>query len=244
MESLDGKVAIITGASRGIGRATAKRLAADGAAVVVGYGSSTAGAEATVATIAEHGGRAIPVRADMGDAEAVDRLFAATLEEFGGFDILVNNAGTLVMGPTADTADDDLLRVFDVNTFGPFRALRHAARTINDGGRIVNVSSSVTGHPLANISVYTASKGALEHFTKILAHELAPRLVTVNAVCPGPTDTDMMADGFRETGAGWSPFSRIGQPEDVADVISLLVSERARWLTGQTIQASGGVVMS
>ena len=170
-------------------------------------------------------------------------LFAAAIEEFSGFDILVNNAGTLVLGPIAEATDEELGQVFAVNTFGVFRALRHAARSMRDGGRIVNVSTSVTGHPGPALSVYAGSKGAVEEFTKTLAHELAPRRITVNSVCPGPTDTDMMAEEYREIGASWSVFDRLGEAGDIADVISLIVSDRARWLTGQTIQASGGVVM-
>lgn len=243
MDSLEGKVAIVTGASRGIGQATSRRLAADGCAVVAGYGSSEQGAQETVASIEAKGGRAVAIRADLADAAAIDELFARAADELGGFDILVNCAGTLTLGPVAESTDAELERVFAVNTFGTFRALRHAAREIRDGGRIVTVSTSVTGHPGPNLSVYAGSKGALEEFTRSLAYELAPRLVTVNAVCPGPTDTDMMLDEFREIGASWSVFNRLGRAEDLADAISLLVSERARWITGQTIHASGGVVM-
>ena len=243
MDRLDGKVAIVTGASRGIGQATARRLAADGCAVVVGYASNVSGARETVSSIVEQGGRASAVEVDLADPAAIDRLFAHAADEFGGFDILVNNAGTLTHAPMAETSDDELARVFGVNTFGTFRALRHAARAIRDEGRIVNVSTLVTAHAGPNLSVYAGSKGAIEEFTKMLAHELAPRLVTVNTVCPGPTDTDMMADEYREIGASWSVFKRLGRPEDLADAITLLVSDRARWITGQTIHASGGAVM-
>ncbi|MGI9659823.1 MAG: SDR family oxidoreductase [Gaiellaceae bacterium] len=243
MERLDGKVAVVTGGSRGIGQATARRLAADGSAVVVSYTSREAGAQETVASIIEGGGRAVAVRADMADPDALDGLFAAVTDEFGGFDILVNNAGTLTISPLAETSDGELDRVFTVNTFGTFRALRHAARSIRDGGRIVNVSTAVTAHPAGGLSVYSGSKAAVEEFTKSLAHELAPQLVTVNTVCPGPTDTDMLDAEFREAAASWSVFNRLAAAEDIADVISLVASDRARWLTGQTIHASGGHVM-
>jgi 3-oxoacyl-[acyl-carrier protein] reductase len=245
MSSLKGKVAIVTGASDGIGRAIAERLAQDGATVVVNYGKSADKAKQVVAGIEAKGGRAVAVQADMSKADNASRLVKDTVKTFGRLDILVNNAGMFMFKPLADTTEDEFDRMFALNTKGPYFALKEAAQVIQEGGRIVNISTDGTHIGFAGATAYLGSKGALEQFTKGLAHELAPKGITVNTVSPGYTITAMMpADpAFRQMGEQASPLKRLGVPKDIADVVAFVVSEEARWLTGQNIHAGGGVVM-
>src|SRR5262245_36398907 len=243
MGSLTGKVAIVTGASSGIGRAIAERLAQEGATVVVNYGKSRDKAKAVVAGIESKGGKAVAMHADMSKVEEVRRLVRETVDRLGRLDILVNNAGMALIRRLVETTEQEFDEVFALNTKGPYFAMQEAAKVIEDGGRIVNISSGGTHIGAGDLTVYLGSKGALEQFTKGLAHELAPKRVTVNTVSPGFTETAMMPDQLRDTGAEMSPLKRIGTPKDIADVVALVLSEEAHWLTGQNIHASGGVVM-
>jgi 3-oxoacyl-[acyl-carrier protein] reductase len=245
MSSLKGKVAIVTGASDGIGRAIAERLAQDGATVVVNYGKSADKAKQVVAGIEAKGGKAVAIQADMSKVGDAGRLVKDTVKTFGRLDILVNNAGMFMFKPLADTTEDEFDRMFALNTKGPYFALKEAAQVIQEGGRIVNISTDGTHIGFAGATAYLGSKGALEQFTKGLAHELAPKGITVNTVSPGYTITAMMpADpAFRQMGEQASPLKRLGVPKDIADVVAFVVSEEARWLTGQNIHAGGGVVM-
>ena len=245
MAQLTGKVAIVTGASDGIGRGIAERLAQDGATVVVNYGKSADKAKQVVSGIEAKGGKAVAVQADMSKAEDAGRLVKDTVKTFGRLDILVNNAGMFMFKSLADTTEDEFDRMFALNTKGPYFALREAAQLIQEGGRIVNISTDGTHIGFAGATAYLGSKGALEQFTKGLAHELAPKGVTVNTVSPGYTITAMLpADpAFRQIGEQASPLKRLGTPKDIADVVAFVVSEEARWLTGQNIHAGGGVVM-
>lgn len=241
MASLTGKVAIVTGASRGIGRAIAERLGQDGASVVVNYAGSAEKAQEVVQAIEAAGANAIAVRADLSNPNEVCHLFDATESRFGQLNILVNNAGIFLMKPAIETTLEEFEQVMALNVRGVFLALQEAARRIENGGRIVNLSSIATLLSGANSSVYAASKAAVEQFTRVLAKELGDRGITVNAVAPGATETDMMPDIVRETAPKMTPLGRLGQPTDIADVVSLIVSEEARWITGQIIGASGGM---
>jgi 3-oxoacyl-[acyl-carrier protein] reductase len=245
MSSLKEKVAIVTGASDGIGRAIAERLAQDGATVVVNYGKSADKAKQVVAGIEAKGGRAVAVQADMSKAADAGRLVKDTVKTFGRLDILVNNAGMFMFKPLTETTEDEFDRMFALNTKGPYFALKETAQVIQEGGRIVNISTDGTHIGFGGATAYLGSKGALEQFTKGLAHELAPKGVTVNTVSPGYTVTAMLpADpSFRQIGEQASPLKRLGMPKDIADVVAFVVSEEARWLTGQNIHAGGGVVM-
>jgi 3-oxoacyl-[acyl-carrier protein] reductase len=243
MGALTEKVAIVTGASSGIGRAIAERLAQDGATVVVNYGKSADKARQVVAGIEAKGGKAVAVQADMSKAADARWLVKETVKEFGRLDILVNNAGMFQSNPLEETTEEEFDRIFLLNAKGPYFAMQEAAKVVGDGGRIVNISTDGTHLGFAGATAYLGSKGALEQFTKGLAHELAPRGVTVNTVSPGFTETEMMAEPFRTIGIQMSPLKRIGMPKDVADVVAFVVSEEARWLTGQNIHAGGGVVM-
>lgn len=243
MSSMTEKIAIVTGASNGIGRAIAERLAQDGATVVVNYGKSAEKAEQVVAGIETKGGKAVAVQADMSKAADARRLVKDTIKRFGRLDILVNNAGMALFKPLDETTEQEFDRVLALNTKGPYFAMQEAAGVIEKGGRIVNISTDGTHMGFPGVTAYLASKGALEQITKGLAHELASKGVTVNTVSPGFTETVMLPDAFREEGAQMSPLKRLGTPEDIADVVAFVVSDQARWLTGQNIHASGGVVM-
>lgn len=243
MGSLKGKVAIVTGASNGIGRGIAERLAQDGATVVVNYAKSADKAKQVVAGIEAKGGKAVAIQADMSKVADARRLVKDAVKQFGRLDILVNNAGDFLAKPLAETTEEEFDRLFALNAKGPYFAMQEAAKTIADGGRIVNISTDGTHLGFSGATVYLGSKGALEQFTKGLAHELAPKGVTVNTVSPGFTETDMMKEPFRTVGIQMSPLKRIGLPKDIADVVAFVVSEDARWLTGQNLHAGGGVVM-
>jgi 3-oxoacyl-[acyl-carrier protein] reductase len=245
MGSLTEKIAIVTGASAGIGRAIAERLAQEGATVVLNYGKSADKAKQVVAGIESKGGKAVAIQADMSKIADVRRLIRETVQRFGRLDILVNNAGMFLPKPLVETTEEEYDQIFALNAKGPYFAMQETAKVIEAGGRIVNISTDGTHLGLTGLTAYLGTKGALEQFTKGLAHELASKGVTVNTVSPGFTDTAMMpADpAFRQTGEQASPLKRLGTPKDIADIVAFVVSDQGRWLTGQNIHAGGGVVM-
>lgn len=243
MKSLSGKVAIVTGASNGIGRAIAERLADDGAIVVVNYSKSSEKAQQVVVGIQGKGGKALAVQTDMSQVAEARRLVIDTVKQFNRLDILVNNAGKFMPKPLDETTEEEFDSVIALNAKGPYFAMQEAAKILKDGGRIVNVSTGGTHLHFPGATAYLGSKAALEQYTKGLAQELAPKGVTVNTVSPGFTETGMMTDEYRQIGIQLSPMKRLGVPKDIADVVAFIVSEEARWLTGQTIQVGGGIVM-
>lgn len=240
--SLAGKSALITGGSRGIGRAIAERLAADGAAVVVNYARNKELAREVVRSIEAKGGQAFAVQADVSQPAQIRRLFSDAEKVLGPLDIVVANAGVHISKPLIESTEADYDFIFNTNTKGVFFVLQEAARRMRAGGRIVVVSTGGTKMRFANMSLYLGSKGAIEQFARSLALELGPRNIAVNVLSPGFTDTDMMIEQYREYGASLSPFHRIGTPQDVADVSAFLASDASRWITGENIQAGGGVV--
>ncbi|MBB3207371.1 3-oxoacyl-[acyl-carrier protein] reductase [Rhodopirellula rubra] len=245
-KELAGKVALVTGASRGIGRAIAERLAGDGASVVVNYAGSVEAAGQTVASIADAGGKAVAVQADISKTAEVRRLFDETVEHFGGIDVLVNNAGALFTKPVVDVEEEEFDRLFGVNVKGTFFCCQEAAKRMNEGGRIINLSSTTTALMLPGYGTYVATKGAVEQLTHVLAKELGSRGITVNAVSPGPTDTVLFNEGKSEeqkrSFAQMTALGRLGQPSDIADAIAMLVSADAGWITGQNIRVNGGLM--
>jgi len=243
MRSLNGKVAIVTGASNGIGRAIAERMAEDGAIVVVNYNHSEEKAKQVVTGIQAKGGKAVAVPADMSRVADACRLVLETVKQFGRLDILVNNAGRFMPKPLTETTEADFDQIIALNAKGPYFAMQEAAKALKEGGRIVNISTDGTHLSFPGATAYLGSKGALEQYTKGLAQELASRGITVNTVSPGFTDTGMMTEQFRQIGIEMSPLKRLGLPKDIADVVAFIVSEEARWLTGQNIHAGGGIVM-
>ncbi|ALO08116.1 3-oxoacyl-[acyl-carrier-protein] reductase [Streptomyces venezuelae] len=242
--TLAGKTALVTGASRGIGRAIALRLAADGARVAVHYAANETAAKETVAAIEAAGGSAFAIRAELGVPGDAETLWKAFDEHADGLDILVNNAGIAGPGLIHEVEEADYDRVFAVNAKAPFFIVKQGLGRLRDGGRIVNISSGVTKVAFPGMTSYAASKGAVEVLTLTLAQTLGSRGITVNAVSPGTIETDIhpwMADpAAKAHAAGFSVFDRVGQPEDVADVVGFLASDAARWVTGQNIDASGG----
>lgn len=238
------RTAIVTGAARGIGAAIAKRLAADGFQTVVNYSSSAAEAEAVVAAIKATGGRAMAIAGDVAQASALKALFDRAEAEFGPVDVLVNNAGVLKLGPLAEVSDDDYQRQIAVNLTGAFNGMREGARRVRDGGRIVNLSTSVVGVYFPAYGVYAATKAAVEAMTHILAKELGPRRVTVNAVAPGPIATEMFLTGRSAEAVRQImkdiPLGRLGEPDDIARVVSFLAGPEGGWVNGQVIRANGG----
>ena len=240
------KVAIVTGASRGIGAAIARRLAADGIAVIVNYAGREADAVAVVEQIQAQGGRAAALQADVAVPAQVAALFDQTAHLFGGVDILVNNAGIMNLSPIADTDDASFERQIAVNLKGSFNTLREAAKRLRGGGRIVNFSSSVVGLLQPGYGVYAATKAGVEAMTSILAKELRGRNITVNAVAPGPTATDLFLKGKPQEVvdrlAKLAPLERLGQPGDIADVVAFLAGPDAAWINGQVLRANGGII--
>lgn len=243
MKSLSGKVAVVTGASSGIGRAIAERIAEEGAIVVVNYSKSSDKAQEVVVGIQAKGGKAVAVQADMSRVVDARRLIADTIKQFNRLDILVNNAGKFMPKPLEETTEEDFDGVIALNAKGPYFAMQEAVKALKDGGRIVNVSTGGTQLNFPGATAYLGSKAALEQYTKGLAQELAPKGVTVNCVSPGFTETGMMTEEYRQIGIQLTPMKRLGVPKDIADVVAFIVSEEARWLTGQTIQVGGGIVM-
>ncbi|MDN6275758.1 SDR family oxidoreductase [Psychrobacter sp.] len=245
MTTLNNKVAIVTGSSKGIGAQIAMLLAESGAKTVINYASDDAAANDIVSQIKAAGGEAIAIQADVSDTQQVAMLFDTTISEFGKPDILVNSAGMMINKPIAETTDEDFDRTFAVNAKGTFNTLREAAAKLNDGGRIVNLSSTTTRMMLPTYGTYCATKGAVEQLTRVFAKEIGERGITVNAVSPGPTDTELFNQGKSdetiEKLANMSAFNRIGEPVDIARVVLFLVSEEAAWVTGQNIGANGGV---
>ena len=240
--SLDGKTALITGGSRGIGRAIAERLAADGAAIVINYARSERLAQEVVKAITAKGGKAMGIQADLSKPAEVRRLFSEAEKAMGGLDIVVANAGVHIEKLLIENTEADYDYIFDTNTRGVFFTLQEAGRRVRDGGRIVVVSTGGTKMHFANMSLYLGSKGAIEQFARSLSRELGPRNVTVNVLSPGFTETDMLPEEYRDYGASLSPFNRVGAPQDIAEVALFLASDSARWITGQNVQAGGGVV--
>lgn len=243
-KKLSGKVALVTGSSRGIGRAIARRLSRDGAAVAVNYISNANGAEETAADIKAGGGDAIALQADVSELEDLHRLFDQTIEHYGRLDILINNAGIRISKNVADIDEAEYDRLFAINVKGTFFACQQAARRFSDGGRIINISSAVTRMMLPAYSIYAASKGAVDQITRVLAKELGGRHITVNAVAPGPVDTELFRDGKSDEQiqqmAQMAALGRVGEVQDIADAVAFLASDDARWITGQSIHVNGG----
>jgi 3-oxoacyl-[acyl-carrier protein] reductase len=239
------QVAIVTGASRGIGAAVAQRLAKDGFAVAVNYASSSAEADALVAELTAAGAKAVAVKADVSNADDVRRMFETTEQQLGKVDVLVNNAGVLKTVPLADTSDALYDQTFDINVRGTFNTLREAAARMNDGGRIVNFSSTTLALNMPGYAIYNATKAAVESFTHVFAKELRGRNITVNAVAPGPIATSLFLDGKTEeqiqTFAKMPPLQRLGQPDDIASVVAFLAGPDAGWINGQILRANGGI---
>jgi 3-oxoacyl-[acyl-carrier protein] reductase len=240
------KVAMVTGASRGIGLAIAERLARDGYTLIVNYAENAAPAEALVRKIQQAGGQALAAQADVSDAASVRRMFDAAEAAFGGIDVLVNNAGIMNLSTIADSDDAGFDRQIAINLKGTFNTLREAAKRLRSGGRIVNFSSSVVGLLQPTYGVYAATKAAVEAMTSILAKELRGRNITVNAVAPGPTATDLFLKGkpqeLVDRLAKLAPLERLGQPSDIADVVAFLAGPDAAWINGQVLRANGGMI--
>ena len=250
MGDLTGKVGIVTGASRGIGRAIAERLARDGVKVVVNVNTSMQQAHEVVTAIEAGGGQATAIQANIGVVADVRRLFQETLTAYGHVDILINNAGTYKsFEKVADVTEEDYDAIFAVNAKGPFFAMQEAARVFRDNGRIVNISTRGTRAAIPGYYVYGGSKSTLEQFTVQLSLEFGPRGITVNTVLPGPVETQMLHDilallpeGTRQMVIARTPLGRLGHPTDIGDVVAFLCSDDGRWVTGQTIAVDGGLV--
>lgn len=246
MSRLKGKVAVVTGASKGIGAGIAKGLAAEGASVVVNYASSKDGAERVVREITEAGGKAVAVKGDVAKSADVRRLFKETQEAFGRVDVLVNNAGVFQFHPLAEVTEEEFHRQFNTNVLGLILATREAAAHFGpEGGSVINIGSVISDDPLPNSVVYSATKGAVDTITQQLARELAPRKIRVNSINPGGTETEgsralgIIGD-FGDQIVAQTPLGRLGQPHDIAPVAVFLASNDAAWVTGEIILASGG----
>jgi 3-oxoacyl-[acyl-carrier protein] reductase len=239
------KVALVTGSSRGIGQAIAERLGADGISVVVNYRSDAEGAAKVVEKIEANGGRAVAAQADVTDSQALRGLFDIAQQTFGGLDILVSNVGVGKFAPLPMATDEDFDLHFSTNTRATFVAMREAARRLNEGGRIVTISSGIVTSHRPTAGLYTASKAAVDSLVQTLAKEIGSRKITVNSVLPGVTanteEGDSVPAELKQQLLFQTPLGRMGEPEDIADIVAFLASDQARWITGQTIHAGGGM---
>jgi 3-oxoacyl-[acyl-carrier protein] reductase len=244
--SLTNKVAIVTGASRGMGQAVAETLSSQGVKVVVNYVHNKASAEDIVDRIQQNGGQALAVQADVGKLPDLETLFQTTLEHFENIDILINNAGLMVTKPIGQITEQDFDRLMATNVKGTYFACQLAAKHMQAGGRIINFSSSVLGQMIPTYSLYAGSKGAVEQFTRHLAKELGPKGITINTIAPGPVNTELFTSGKSaaqiETFKNMAAFHRLGEPEDIARIVLFLASDDAGWITGQTVRANGGFI--
>jgi len=247
MGELKGKVAIVTGASKGIGAGIAKSLAAAGAAVVANYASSREGADRVVAEITKAGGKAIAVQGDMSKSADVEHLFGETKKAFGQVDVLVNNAGVYKFDPIEQVTEQEFHREFNTNVLGPLLSIREAVKYFGPkGGSVINISSVASANAMPQTSIYSATKSALDSVTRVLANELGPRQIRVNAIAPGGVDTEgvqsagVKGSDMEKAMVAQTPLGRFGEPEDIARVAVFLASDQSRWLTGERITASGG----
>lgn len=247
MNKLKGKVAVVTGASKGIGAAIAKALATEGASVVVNYASSKQGADAVVAEIEKAGGKAVAVKGDVSKAAEAKAIVDAAIKHFGRLDVLVNNSGVYEFKPLEDITEEHFRQEFDVNVLGLLLTTQAAAKHLGEGGSIVNIGSLVTRISPPASAVYTGTKGAVDAITGVLARELGPRKIRVNTVSPGMVETEgTHAAGFigselAANAAAQTPLGRIGQPQDIASIVTFLASDDSHWLTGEQLYASGGM---
>jgi 3-oxoacyl-[acyl-carrier protein] reductase len=248
MSDLQGKVAVVTGASKGIGAGIAKSLAAAGASVVVNYASSREGADKVVAEIAAAGGKAVAVHGDVSKPADVQRLFAETKTLFGGVDVLVNNAGVYRFGALGDVTEEEYRRQFDINVLGTILATQEAAKYIGpNGGSVINMGSVASEKGLPQSVVYSATKGAVDTITQVLANELAPRKIRVNTIAPGGVETEgtqtagILGSDMEAQMIAQTPLGRLGQPDDIARVALFLASDQSGWVTGERITVSGGL---
>ncbi len=247
MGKLNGKVAIVTGASKGIGAAVAKALSAEGASVVVNYASSKAGADQVVEAITARGGKAIAVKADVSKAQEAQALVDETVKAFGRLDVLVNNSGVYEFAPIEAITEDSFHRQFNTNVLGLLLVTQAAAKHLPEGGSVINVGSVVSRSTPPNSAVYTATKGAVDAITGVLSREFGSRKIRVNSINPGMIDTEgartagFIGSDFEKAIAAQAPFGRAGQPDEVADVAVFLASKESRWLTGEQLLVSGGM---
>ncbi|OCA99654.1 SDR family oxidoreductase [Clostridium beijerinckii] len=246
MRNLEGKVAIITGASRGIGSAIARQLSALGAKVVVNYSNNAVKAEEVVEEITKSGEQAVAIKADVSNIKDVEKLFSETITKFGKVDILINNAGVILYKLLSDVTEEEFDKLFNINVKGTYFACQQAMKHMENNGRIINFSTSVVGSMFPTYSVYAATKGAVEQITRQLAKEFGPKKITINAVAPGPINTELFnvgkTDEQIEAIRQMNSFGRIGEPDDIANTIEFLVSDKAQWITGQTLRINGGYV--
>jgi len=245
MKTLTEKVILVTGASRGIGAAIARKLAAQGAKIIVNYVGSQEEAQTTVNSILNSGGEAIALQADVSKSADVVRLFDAAIAHFGRIDVLVNNAGIMITKLLKDTTDEDFTRQFDINVRGTFNTMREAAAKLADNGSIINFSSTTTRVMMPTYSTYVASKAAVEQLTRVFAKEVGARGINVNSVSPGPTNTALFTTGKPQEVidrlASLSAFNRIGEPEDIARTVAFLAGDDAKWISAQNIGINGGM---
>ena len=247
MSRLEGKVAVVTGASKGIGAAIAKALAAEGAAVVVNYASSKADADAVVQAVVAIGGKAIAVHGNVAKAAEAQAIIDAAVKTYGRLDILVNNAGVYEMKPLADITEDHFHGMFDINVLGLLLATKAADKHLGEGASVINIGSAVTSLSPPGSAVYTATKGAVDAITGVLAAELGARKIRVNSINPGMVETEgsrtagFIGSDFETALVAQTPLGRVGQPRDIADVAVFLASDDSRWLTGEKLVASGGL---